>query len=126
MTDPSGQATVTHTVGPEHTARAVGSGDLDVLGTPVVLAWLEAATCAALDLEPSQTSVGTRVEVQHLAASAVGATITATASVTQRDGRLVIFDVAARDQNEVLVASGQVRRIVVDRERFLSRVPAVG
>ncbi|MFO6454254.1 MULTISPECIES: thioesterase family protein [unclassified Aeromicrobium] len=122
MTD----ATVTHTVGPEHTARAVGSGDLEVLGTPVVLAWLEAATCAALDLDPSQTSVGTRVEVQHLAASAVGATITATASVTQRDGRLVIFDVAARDQNEVLVASGQVRRIVVDRERFLSRVPAVG
>lgn len=126
MADSSGQGTVTHTVGPEHTARAVGSGDLDVLGTPVVLAWLEAATCAALDLDPSQTSVGTRVEVQHLAASAVGATITATASVTQRDGRLVIFDVAARDQNEVLVASGQVRRIVVDRERFLSRVPAVG
>lgn len=126
MADPSGQATVTRTVGPEHTARAVGSGDLEVLGTPVVLAWLEAATCAALDLDPSQTSVGTRVEVQHLAASAVGATITATASITQRDGRLVIFDVAARDQNEVLVASGQVRRIVVDRERFLSRVPAVG
>lgn len=122
MTD----ASVTHTVGPEHTARAVGSGDLDVLGTPVVLAWLEEATCAALVLEDSQTSVGTRVEVQHLVASAVGATITATASVIQRDGRLVIFDVAARDQNEVLVASGQVRRIVVDRARFLSRVPPVG
>nr|WP_255669278.1 hotdog domain-containing protein [Aeromicrobium duanguangcaii] len=118
-------AQVTHTVGPEHTARAVGSGDLEVLGTPVVLAWLEQATCAALDLEDSQTSVGTRVEVQHLAASAVGATITTTASVSHRDGRMVIFEVAARDQKGVLVASGQVRRVVVDRQRFLSRVPGV-
>ncbi|SKB09183.1 thioesterase family protein [Aeromicrobium choanae] len=118
-------ATVTHTVGPEHTARAVGSGDLEVLGTPVLLAWLEEATCAALDLAEGQTSVGTRVEVQHLAASGVGATITTTASLTQRDGRMVIFEVSARDRNEVLVASGQVRRVVVDRERFLSRVPTV-
>ncbi len=118
-------ATVVHVVGPEHTARAVGSGDLDVLGTPVVLAWLEEATCAELDLDASQTSVGTRVEVQHLVASAVGSTITTRATVTQRDGRMVIFDVAAHDQRGTLVASGQVRRIVVDRERFLSRVPAV-
>lgn len=122
MTDPR----ITHTVGPEHTARAVGSGDLDVLGTPVVLAWLEEATCAALDLDDSQTSVGTRVEVQHLAASAVGSTITTSASISQRDGRMVIFEVTAHDQRGTLVASGQVRRIVVDRERFLSRVPAVG
>jgi fluoroacetyl-CoA thioesterase len=121
----TGTASVVHTVGPEHTARAVGSGDLEVLGTPVVLAWLEEATCASLDLDASQTSVGTRAELQHLAASAVGATITATASVTHRDGRMVIFEVSARDQDDVLVASGQVRRVVVDRERFLSRVPAV-
>ncbi len=121
MTDPR----ITHTVGPEHTAAAVGSGDLDVLGTPVVLAWLEEATCAALDLDESQTSVGTRVEVQHLAASAVGSSITTSASISQRDGRMVIFEVTAHDQRGTLVASGQVRRIVVDRERFLSRVPAV-
>lgn len=115
-----------HIVGPEHTARAVGSGDLDVLGTPVVLAWLEEATCAALDLDPSQTSVGTRVDIQHLVPSAVGATITASASVLSQDGRMVIFDVAARDAAGTLVASGQVRRIIVDRERFLARVPGVG
>ena len=115
---------IIHTVSPEHTARAVGSGDLEVLGTPVVLAWLEEATCAALDLEPSQTSVGTRVEVQHLTAS-VGSTITTRATITHRDGRMVIFDVSAHDQRGTLVASGQVRRVVVDRERFLSRVPAV-
>lgn len=121
MADPH----ITHTVGPEHTARAVGSGDLDVLGTPVLLAWLEEATCAVLDLDASQTSVGTRVEVQHLGASAIGSTITTRATITQRDGRMVIFDVAAHDQRGTLVGSGQVRRVVVDRERFLSRVPVV-
>lgn len=118
-------AQITHTVGSEHTAAAVGSGDLAVLGTPVMLAWLEEATCAALDLDDSQSSVGTRVEVQHLAASGVGSTITTTASLSQRDGRLVIFEVSAHDQRGTLVASGQVRRVIVDRERFLSRVPAV-
>lgn len=117
---------ITHRVGPEHTARAVGSGDLDVLGTPVVVAWLEEATCAVLDLDPAQTSVGTRVDVQHVLASAVGAMITTTATVTQRDGRMVIFDVAAHDGRGVLVAHGTVRRVVVDRERFLERVPGVG
>ena len=116
---------IIHTVSSEHTARAVGSGDLEVLGTPVVLAWLEEATCAELDLEPSQTSVGTRVEVQHLTASGVGSTITTRATITHRDGRMVIFDVSAHDQRGTLVASGQVRRVVVDRERFLSRVPTV-
>ncbi|MFS0886773.1 thioesterase family protein [Aeromicrobium sp. 179-A 4D2 NHS] len=118
-------AEIVHTVAAEHTARAVGSGDLEVLGTPVLLAWLEEATCAELDLDPSQTSVGTRVEVQHLGPSAVGSTITTRATVTQRDGRMVIFDVSAHDQRGTLVGSGQVRRVVVDRERFLSRVPAV-
>ncbi len=119
------EAKVTQIVGDEHTARAVGSGDLEVLGTPVVLAWLEAATCAALDLDATQTSVGTRVEIQHLVASAVGATITVTASLRQRDGRLLVFDVAAHDQQDTLVAAGTVRRVIVDRERFLDRLPRV-
>ena len=54
-------STVTHVVTAEHTARAVGSGDLEVLGTPVVIAWLEEATCAVLDIDERQTSVGTRI-----------------------------------------------------------------
>src|SRR5215217_4788667 len=57
------------------TAIAVGSGSLPVLGTPVLLAWCEAATCAALDLPGGQTSVGTRVALEHLAASPVGASV---------------------------------------------------
>ncbi len=121
----SEHATITRTVTDADTAIAVGSGDVPVLGTPVLLAWLEQATLAALELEDGQTSVGTRVEVEHSAASAVGAQVTATASVLRRDGRLVIFTVAAHDGAR-LVASGEVRRVVVDRERFLARVTPVG
>ncbi|MDX6278399.1 MAG: fluoroacetyl-CoA thioesterase [Nocardioidaceae bacterium] len=119
-------ASITHTVTAEHTARAVGSGDLEVLGTPVVLAWCEEATCAALTLEPTQTSVGTRVDLEHLAASPVGTAVTATATVIHTDGRLVRFQVAALDADGTLLATGEIRRVVVDRERFMSRVKPVG
>jgi predicted thioesterase len=81
------------------TAVAVGSGSLPVLGTPVLLAWCEAATCAALELPESRTSVGTRVSLEHLAPSAVEAR-----------------------QGDVLVGSGEITRVVVDAERFLGRL----
>jgi len=119
-------ASVTHTVAAEHTALAVGSGDLEVLGSPVVLAWCEEASCAALDLAPTQTSVGVRVDLEHLAASPVGAVITATATVIHTDGRLVRFQVAALDADGTLVATGEIRRVIVDRERFMSRITPVG
>ncbi|MCW2788818.1 MAG: thioesterase [Aeromicrobium sp.] len=119
-------ANVTHTVTAADTARALGSGDLEVLATPRVLAWCEEATCAALDLTAQQTSVGTRVELEHLAASPVGAVVTATATVVYSDGRLVRFQVSMQDSSGTLLASGEVRRVVVDRERFLSRIRPVG
>lgn len=117
-----------HTVTQADTAQAVGSGSLPVLGTPRLLAWCEAATCAALDPElgPGETSVGTRVELEHLAASAVGQEVEVTARVVHRDGRLVRFSVAARNWADGspgrLVGSGEVTRVVVDAERFLSRL----
>ena len=119
-------ASVTHTVSEADTAIAVGSGDLPVLGTPVVLAWCEEATCAALELAPEQTSVGTRVDLEHLAASPVGAEVTATATIVHTDGRLVRFQVAALDSAGALLASGEIRRVIVDRERFMSRITPVG
>ena len=68
------EAALTFTVTDSDTAAAVGSGSLPVLGTPRLLAWCEAATCAALEgsLPPGGTSVGTRVALDHLAASPVG------------------------------------------------------
>ena len=117
------KATLDRTVGEEDTAATLGSGSLPVLGTPRLLAWCEAATCAALEpaLEAGQTSVGTRISLEHTAPSALGATVEVTASSVHVDGKLVRFSVAARQEGK-LVGSGEVTRVVVDAERFMSRV----
>jgi predicted thioesterase len=106
------------------TAAVLGSGDLPVLGTPRLLAWAEATTCAALApvLGEKQTSVGSRVNLEHLAASAVGERVTVTATLTHQDGRLVRFEVAAIDTAEQLVGHGEITRVVVDRDRFMARL----
>ncbi len=119
------EATLTFAVGPDDTARAVGSGSLEVLGTPRLLAWCEAATCAAIDphLGDGETSVGTRVELEHRAASAVGRSVTVTASEVYADGRLHRFTVAARHSDDgQLLATGEITRVVVDSARFLARL----
>lgn len=133
MTDSTGllgrTATREFVVSEADTAIAVGSGSLPVLGTPVLLAWCEAATCAALDLPDGSTSVGTRVALEHLAASPVGATVAVTAAVAYVDpaagsgqrARLLRFAVEAR-MGEVLVGSGEITRVVVDAERFMARL----
>lgn len=123
MTD-STTATLAFVVGDEDTAAAVGSGSLPVLGTPRLLAWCEAATCAALEptLPEGSTSVGTRVSLEHLAPSAVGQEVEVTASVVHVDGRLHRFTVAARNVGGAVVGSGEVTRVVVDAERFLARI----
>lgn len=116
-------ATSEHVVTDADTAAAVGSGSLTVLGTPRLLAWCEATTCHAIDpaLSDGSTSVGTRISLEHLAPSVVGAAVAVTASVVHVDGRLVRFSVEAR-QGGRLVASGEVTRVVVDAQRFLSRL----
>jgi predicted thioesterase len=117
-------ATLTFTVTSDDTAAAVGSGDLDVLGTPRLLAWAEAATCAAVadELDEGRTSVGTRVSLEHLRASPVGEDIRVEAEVVHRDGRLLRFRVSAADAQGRQVGQGEVTRVVVDRERFLARL----
>ncbi|MDX6324249.1 MAG: fluoroacetyl-CoA thioesterase [Nocardioidaceae bacterium] len=124
MDEADRNATLSFVVGDEDTAAAVGSGDLPVLSTPRVLAWAEAATCAAIreELKEDQTSVGTRVNLEHLVASAVGEPVTVTATTKHRDGRLVRFEVAATDSAGTLVAHGEVTRVVVQRERFMDRL----
>lgn len=111
------------TVTDADTAQTLGSGDVPVLGTPRVLALVEAATVAATAarLGSGLTSVGTRVELEHLAATAVGRTVTAEAHLVDVDGRRLIFDVALHD-GDTVAAKGRVERTVVDRQRFLERV----
>lgn len=114
----------TFIVTPSETARALGSGDTDVLGTPAVLAWMEQVTVAELagSLGPDQTSVGTRVELEHLAATGVGASVVVRADLAHTDGRLRRFTVAAHDGGGRLLASATITRVVVDRDRFIGRV----
>ena len=122
------EATLRFLVTDADTAEAVGSGSLPVLGTPRLLAWCEAATCAALEpsLAPGETSVGTRVELDHLAASPVGQEVEVTASAAYVDGRLHRFTVGARHVGATgggkVVGSGEVTRVVVDADRFLARI----
>lgn len=118
-------STLTFTVTDDDTALAVGSGSLPVLGTPRLLAWCEAATCAAVEdsLADGETSVGTRVQLEHLGASPVGAEVEVSAEPAYVDGRLHRFTVAARHTADgKVVASGEVTRVVVDAERFLARI----
>jgi fluoroacetyl-CoA thioesterase len=118
-------ATLEFTVTDDDTAVALGSGSLAVLATPRLLAWCEAATCAAIEtsITDDQSSVGTRVQLDHVGASAVGAVVSVTATIVYVDGRLVRFEVVAQQgPEEKVVAHGEVTRVVVDRERFLSRL----
>ncbi|MEZ5097241.1 MAG: thioesterase [Nocardioides sp.] len=124
------EATLQFSVTEADTAAAVGSGSLPVLGTPRLLAWCEAATCAAIEpeLAAGATSVGTRVSLEHLAPSPVGRRLAVTATRTHVDGRLHRFAVAARHVDAEgslgpVVANGEVTRVVVDSERFLGRLP---
>ena len=125
-TDPTCTRRFTVTEG--DTAAALGSGSLAVLGTPRLVAWMERVTCDALDstLADGRSSVGTRIDVQHLAASPVGAVVEVQATPAYVDGRLHRFPVAARavvdDRLRAVVGSGEITRVVVDTERFLRRL----
>ena len=104
------------------TAAALGSGEVPVLGTPRVLALCEEASVRALagHLAPGQTSVGTRVELDHLAPTPMGATVRARATLEAVEGRRLRFRVALREGERTL-AEGSVVRALVDRERFLAK-----
>ncbi|MEU1728020.1 hotdog domain-containing protein [Nonomuraea sp. NPDC005692] len=106
------------------TAERAGSGDVPVLATPRLLALAERATVEAVrpHLAVGETSVGTRVELEHLAASAVGDHVELTAELTDVDGRRLVFAFEARDRQGTLVGRGTVERVVVDRARFLARL----
>ncbi|MEH1015012.1 hotdog domain-containing protein [Micromonospora sp. CPCC 206060] len=115
-------ARVELTVTDSDTAQALGSGDVPVLGTPRVLALAEAATVAAtaVQMPSGMTTVGTRVELDHRAATAVGRTVAARAILVGVDGRRLLFEVTVTDGDET-VAEGRVDRVLVDRQRFVAR-----
>jgi predicted thioesterase len=114
-------------VGDDDTARALGSGDVDVLGTPRLVALLEEATLDAVDgcLDAGSTTVGMRVQVDHLQPTPIGAEVLAEAYLDKIEGRRITFTVTASDSGG-LVAAGKVTRVVVDVNRFMSKCCQAG
>ncbi|MBP3423751.1 MAG: thioesterase family protein [Alistipes sp.] len=115
--------TATTTVNQNNTAKALGSGDMDVFATPAMVALMEnaAMTAVASHLEAGQTTVGTQITTSHIKASALGATISATATLTAVDGRSLTFAITAREGDKV-IGEGTHTRFIVDRERFLAKL----
>ena len=114
-------------VGPQDLAIALGSGDVAVLATPRLLAWCEAATCAAAGasevVPEGSTTVGSRVVLDHLLPTPVGGRVEVEARLVAVDVRVLRFDVTATDRAGRLVGSAQISRVMVDTGRFAERVP---
>ena len=109
------------------TAEALMSGDVPVLATPRLIAWVEAATVAAVSgrIPTGMTSVGTRVQVEHLAATPVGGTVAVRATVLTATATAVEFEVEAEhwvgQADPRVVLTGHVVRALVNHERFVAR-----
>ncbi|WP_436795034.1 thioesterase family protein [Actinospongicola halichondriae] len=109
-------------VADEDTAQSFSTGIVPVLATPRLVALCEEAAVAAIEgaLETGSTSVGQRVQFDHLAPTMVGAPVTAEATLEKISGRRLTFTVSASDPRG-LIGAGKVTRVVVDVERFLDK-----
>jgi predicted thioesterase len=118
--EPGLSAQVELTVGEGDTAIAFKTGDVNVLATPRVVCLCEEATVLALEgqLAPGQTSVGHTVQLDHVAPSRVGTTVSAEATLQKVNARRLTFTVSVAD-DKGLVAAGIVTRVIVDHDRFI-------
>lgn len=110
-------------VGTNDTAPRIGSGRVPVLGTPVMITLMEEAALACVEhaLDPGHQSLGTHLDVSHVAATPIGMRITAEAELTAIDGRRLTFAVSARDEAD-LIGEGTHARVVVEVARFEARL----
>ena len=115
--------TSTMRVTAEVTAEYIGSGDLAVLATPAMCALMENAAMMAVapQMEEGQTTVGTALNIEHLRATKVGEVITATAVLTEVNGRELKFNIAARDTVGI-IGEGTHTRFIVNREKFMAKL----
>ena len=121
------QTGLTHTstllVEEKHLACNVGSGDLPVLATPMMMALMENAAMLAVapELEEGQSTVGGQISSSHLKPTGLGHTVTATAELIAVEGRKLKFKVTATDE-EGLIGEGEHLRFIINREKFMSKV----
>ena len=104
-------------------AENVGSGDIPVLATPMMMALMENAAMLAVkdSLEEGMTTVGGHIESSHLAPTKIGEKVMATAEVTKVDGKKIFFKISAYC-GETLLGEGIHLRFIVDRQKFLARL----
>ncbi len=116
--------TVEKTVTPDMTAKAVGSGGLEVFGTPLMMGLMECAAmwCVQNELPEGKGTVGVEIASSHLAPTPVGMKVSATAEVTgiSANGKMISFKVTASDE-EGLIGEGTHTRAVIDNARFLQK-----
>ena len=107
----------------ENTALKLGSGDMEVFATPAMVALMENAAMRAVqsELAEGDTTVGTAMQTSHIKASKLGAQITASAELTEIDGRALHFHVKAWDEVGI-IGEGKHTRFIVTKERFLAKL----
>ena len=115
--------TSTMIVEEKHLACNVGSGDLPVFATPMMMALMENAAmlCVADELEDGSSTVGGQISSSHLKPTGLGKTVTATAELISADGRKLKFKVSASDEGG-LIGEGEHLRFIIDKEKFMSKV----
>lgn len=106
-----------------NTAKALGSGLVEVFATPAMVALMEEAAVHALNLGPEESSVGTALEIRHLAATPLGLKVWAVAEVIEIDRRRLVFKVEAYDDKEK-IGEGRHERFIIDSAKFLEKVNA--
>lgn len=106
-----------------HLACNVGSGDLQVFATPMMMALMENAAmlCVADELDEKSSTVGGQISSSHIKPTGLGHTVTATAELIAIEGRKLTFKVSAKDEDG-LIGEGEHLRFVVDKERFMAKV----
>jgi len=107
----------------KHLASQVGSGDLDVFATPMMMALMENAAMLAVapELEEGQSTVGGQISSSHLKPTGLGHTVSATAELIKVEGRKLYFKVSASDE-EGIIGEGEHLRFIIGREKFMSKV----
>lgn len=106
-----------------NTAIAMGSGSLWVFATPCMVALMEQAACNAVDpcFNDSESSVGTLVNITHDAATAPGKKVTATATLVEVEGRKLVFEVTAADEDKQ-IGKGRHERFIINKEKFMAKL----
>ncbi|MEX1110136.1 MAG: hotdog domain-containing protein [Dongiaceae bacterium] len=115
-------ASITIRTSADHTAAALGNEGVAVVATTTLILFIEEAAAKAIAdcLDPGEASVGTRIEIDHLAAIAPGAEVTTHAEVIAVDGRIVTFATEVKSGGKLLM-QGRHSRAVVDLQRFLEK-----